>query len=72
MKAIASTQVELAAGHLIKQAIELVADRGQPQSGEHAEQRLMVDGHHQPPPTSYEELTSRCDLVSATAFRTTM
>jgi hypothetical protein len=45
-------QRQLAPGCLVEQAVELVADRGQLQPGQHADQDVVIEFHHQPPPTS--------------------
>jgi hypothetical protein len=43
-------QRQLTPGRLVEQAVELIADHCQPQPAEHADERLVVDHRHQPPP----------------------
>src|SRR5271169_5480822 len=45
-------QGQLALGRLVQQAVELVADRGELEPRQRAQQALVIDGHDQPPPAT--------------------
>jgi hypothetical protein len=42
----------LVARRLVRQAVELVADGGQLEPRQHGQQGLVIDAHHQAPPSN--------------------
>jgi hypothetical protein len=51
-------QGQLAPGGLVEQRVELIADRRQLQPGQHADQGLVVERHHQPPQPAVRSRTA--------------
>jgi hypothetical protein len=61
-------QAQLALGRLVEQIVELIADRGQLETGEHPQKPLVI--HHQLPPTRRSYSASGRSSVGSAAAET--